>query len=105
MQAAAERVQNSEHFGEAHRGLSAFQFDKEADADIGRCSQLILAQALGKPSLTNDGTNLFDGHTDVPDREYSPSAEVESPEVSRSGYSRSGNLGRDCHLALLYTAI
>jgi len=51
VQAAAERVQNSEHFGEAHRGLSAFQFDQEADADIGRCSQLILAEALGKPSL------------------------------------------------------
>lgn len=43
-------------------GLSAFQFDKEAKADPGRRSQLILAQALGKPNLTDDGTNLFDSH-------------------------------------------
>ena len=77
--AAAERIQDREHLGEAHGGFPAFKLDKEAEADTGGRGQLILAQALGKPSLTDDGTNLFDNHGDVPDREYYQSVVAGSP--------------------------
>jgi hypothetical protein len=62
VQTAAKRVKDGEDLRQAHCGLAALQFNQEADPDAGRCSQLVLTQALGKPSLTDDGTYVFDSH-------------------------------------------
>ena len=70
IEAAAESVQNRKHFDKAQRGLAALEFDQETKADTGCRSQLVLTEALCTPGPTDDGTNLFDCHSDFPDREY-----------------------------------
>jgi hypothetical protein len=62
VQAAAKRVEDGEHLVETDGGLSALQFDQEAQADTSSRSQLILAQALCEAGLPHDGANLVDSH-------------------------------------------
>jgi hypothetical protein len=80
-------VQYRQHLGKAHRGLPAFQFNKEAKAHPRCRSQLILTQALREARLTDDGSDLFDGHVIFPIGNTMPDLAIDVDGISRTGMS------------------
>ena len=66
MQAQAERVEDRQHLGEPNGGLAALQLDEKANSHLCGGSQLVLAEALCKTGLSNDGSDFLSRHMEFP---------------------------------------